>query len=271
MKHLFYTFLLILWMAGSSAAQNSELIIIGNVHRPMPGYNADSLYMILEQLSPDIILLELDSSNFTADNRFKESSPENEQVATTKYVARHPSTAIGPFEFEGRNNYRRIKGIKQSEEPAMKLLDSLFASGRLNREQSGIITAFRELTEALNAFGYKTARHFNNAHTDSIAAIRQYAQHHQVRKVINQRKEFKAQFVATSTGEQITLCEGYNRFCDFWDLRNKTMAKNINSVVKRNPGKKIVVLTGYYHRYYLIAELQKAGNRGSFLLKEFYE
>jgi len=36
-----------------------------------------------------------------------------------------------------------------------------------------------------------------------------------------------------------------------------------------NPGKRIAVLTGYYHRYYVI-ELQKAKINSNLELKEFY-
>jgi len=37
------------------------------------------------------------------------------------------------------------------------------------------------------------------------------------------------------------LKEGYNRSCDFWDLRNKTMAKNIVKIIEENPNKKVKV------------------------------
>ena len=39
---------------------------------------------------------------------------------------------------------------------------------------------------------------------------------------------------------------------EYWDKRNKAMAANIINQIKLNPNKKIAVLTGYSHRYYLI-------------------
>ena len=251
-------------------AQKSELIIIGNVHTPMPEYNSDTLLAILEKLHPDIVLLEIDSANFTTNNTFKFSSSENEQTATTKYVDKHPLAKIGPFEFEGRNDYRMRTGIKQSDVPTMQLLDSLYTSKLLTKEQAAIVTKYHWLTDTLNSFGYKSAQHFNNRHTDSISEQRQFYQHHMIREVINQRHEFTRQLV-TTTGEKITLREGYNRQCDFWDLRNQTMAKHIMNVVDQNPNKKIIVLAGYFHRYYLLKELTSMKNSRTFLLHEFYE
>jgi len=252
-------------------AQKSEVIVIGNVHKPMPSYNADSLFKITERIKPDIILHEIDSSYFTTDFKFKEPSKENEQNASEKYMAKHPAVMLRPFEFEGRNEYRRAKGIKQSENPTMDLLDSLYSAGSLTKKQAVVVAEYKRLTEQLNSFGYKSAKEFNNKHTDSISKLRQYYQHYKIRQVINERKEFANRFVTTTTNERVSYTEGYNRFCDFWDLRNQTMAKNIVTVVRNNPGKKIIVLTGYFHRYYLLEQLNKAKAKENFTLKEFYE
>ncbi|RQO32157.1 hypothetical protein DBR32_00655 [Taibaiella sp. KBW10] len=263
--------LIIFGLFSKAFGQKSELIIIGNVHKPMAHYNADSLYAILEALKPDIILLEIDSSYFAGNRAFKHPGTENEQMATTQFLSHHPQVHIGPFEFEGRNEYRRAQGIKQSEAPAMHLLDSLFETKQLTKKQRQIITTYRKLSDSLNSFGFKSAYFFNNTQTDRIAERRQYYQHVKVRQVINQRTEFASRFVNTSAGVSISLAEGYNRFCDFWDLRNQTMAQNIIQVMDQNPNKKVIVLTGYYHRYYLLDQIKKRKQNRHFSLKEFYE
>lgn len=253
------------------SAQKSEVIVIGNVHRPMPAYNADTLYKMLERIKPDIILHELDSSFFTPDFNFKDSSKENEQNASEKYKKAHSATLIRPFEFEGRNDYRRKKGIKQAEEPSMDLLDSLYITKKLTLKQATVVSEYKRLTDLLNSFGYKRGIEFNNKITDSISKLRQHYQHYEIRQVINQRKEFAQRFVTTTTNEKVSYTEGYNRFCDFWDLRNQTMAKNIEAVVRAHPGKRVVVLTGYFHRYYLLELLSKAKGKANFTIKEFYD
>jgi len=268
MKIIFQVLLFSLSIA--SFAQKNEIIVIGNVHTPMDRYNADTLYTIMEKVKPDIILHEIDNSFFTKDFKFKEPSKENEQNASERYAAKNPKVMLRPFEFEGRNEYRRENGIKQSEQPTMRILDSLYMYGKLTEKQRTIVTEYRRLTEQLNSFGYLSVINFNNPKTDSISKLRQYYQHYEVRKVINEQKIFSDVFVTTTTGKKVSLKEGYNAFCDFWDLRNKTMAKNILTYAKDNPGKKIVVLTGYFHRYYLLEELKKNASK-NIAIKEFYE
>jgi len=99
---------------------------------------------------------------FTKDFKFKEPSKENEQNASERYAAKYPKTMLRPFEFDGRNEYRREKGIKQSEIPTMRLLDSLYSSGKLDEKQRVIVSEYRRLTEQLNSFGYLAATDFNN-------------------------------------------------------------------------------------------------------------
>ena len=50
------------------------------------------------------------------------------------------------------------------------------------------------------------------------------------------------------------------------------MAKNILRIANDNKGKRIVVLTGFMHRYYVISELKKlTSHNRNIKLKEFYE
>lgn len=50
------------------------------------------------------------------------------------------------------------------------------------------------------------------------------------------------------------------------------MAKNIYKIAKENLGKKLVVLTGFMHRYYIISELKKlTKDNKNIAIMEFYE
>jgi hypothetical protein len=240
--------------AALTGRTQSKVILVGNVHYPSAAYNADSLYGVLELLKPDIILLELDSTAFTKIMKEGFPSKENEPLATLRYIDKHPHTQAAPFEFQGRDAYRKEKGIKQASGKVDKLVDSLYQHKLLTKKQHRIVSMYYKLTDSLNTYTQKTIASFNNAGTDSLSRIRQYYQHVALRKVVNQRKEFKQVFVTTTQGERVSLQQAYNRLCDFWDLRNKTMANNSLEVASQHPGKKIVVLTGFFHRYYLLQE-----------------
>jgi hypothetical protein len=111
---------------------------------------------------------------------------------------------------------------------------------------------------------------FNNAKNDSLSERRQNAQHHSLTQITNSRKEFRTHFVTKPNGEKISYKDGYKLWADFWDTRNRTMAKNILKQADKNKGKTIVVLTGFLHRYYILKELRK-NKPGDIIIKEFYE
>ncbi len=249
-------------------SKRTELIIIGNIHEAAPNYNADTLYAILEQIEPDVILHELDSSFFTKNFKFKYPSKGNEQKASKKYLKTHPQTLIRPFEFEGRNQYRRAAGMVPADHLTIQLLDSLYRAGALSPQESEIVKTYYELSEQLAIIAAQSPKSFNNFITDSICEQRQYFQHQGLIQITNKRQEFASRFVTKPNGEKISYRDGYQLWTDFWDLRNKTMARNILKAAEQNPGKRIVILTGFFHRYYLLKELKK-GN--AIPIKEYYE
>jgi len=237
----------------------------------MPNFNSDTLYGILEQIKPDIILQEMDSSFFTRDFRYKYPSKENEQVATEKYLKKHPETLIRPFEFEGRNEYRKARGMVPTDNLTTKLLDSLYKANLLTPPQKAIVKTYYDLTNQLKLIASKFPENFNNSKTDLIAEKRQYFQHKKLTEITSKRKEFANTYLTKPNGEKISYRDGYQLWADFWDLRNQTMAKNIIKIAALNPGKRIAVTTGFLHRYYILSELRKLTAGKNIQIKEFYE
>ncbi len=96
-----------------SQAQNlnrTELYIIGTVHESSSILNPEMLFGILDTIRPDILLQENDSMQIA--EYTKEIRPNsNEQTATLKFLKKYPKTLNLPFEFEGRNQYRRDNGM----------------------------------------------------------------------------------------------------------------------------------------------------------------
>ena len=251
-------------------APPTEVIVLGTVHQPVDNFNVDSLYNLLVKIQPDIILHELDSSFFTETLELKEQENGGlEHQATIKYVQDFP-VKIRPYEFEGRNEYRIEQGIRPTDGFTWELLDSLYKHNKLNQEHREIMMRYYQLTDSLNSFAFMGARAFNNSVTDEVARERQSVQYQELQTITNQRKEFAERTHTKSNGEKITYQEAYRLAGAFWDLRNQTMARNILTVVKQNPGARIVVLNGYFHRYYLISELEKQRDE-NFVIKDFYE
>lgn len=61
---IFFIFIIFIVCLSKQLKVTSEVIIIGSVHRPTKEYISSVLFEILNQLKPDLILFEADSSRF---------------------------------------------------------------------------------------------------------------------------------------------------------------------------------------------------------------
>lgn len=252
-------------------AQQTKIIVIGNIHQPVPNYNSDTIVAILNKIKPDFLLQEIDSSFFHADFTFKNPPKENEGLASVKYIIKNTKTQMRPFDFEGRNEYRKINGFNPTEGLAIKLLDSLYKENKLTRGETAIYKRYNDLLEPLKIAASKDPKSFNNSINDKICEERQYYQYQKLLSIMKNRSEFANSYYTKADGQKISYLKGFQLASEFWDLRNKTMAKNILHIAKENPGKNIIVLTGFMHRYYIISELkEQIKKEKSIIIKEFY-
>lgn len=271
MKKITLVLLLLTITFSCKTEKATEIIVIGTLHKPEPNFNSETLFKILEDVKPDFILQELDSSFFTSNFRHKNISNSNEDMASEKYVNKYPSTKLRPYEFEGRNEYRINIGSRPTDGLTTKLLDSLNKANLLSPTESVIHNKYKALLKPLIVSASKSPENFNNPTTDSICAERQYYQYKMLPKITSVRDEFATRFHTKPNGEKISYRDGFQLACDFWDLRNQTMAKNIMRISEQNKGKRIVVLCGFMHRYYLLSELKKLTKGKDIILKEFYD
>lgn len=250
--------------------RNTEIIVIGTQHKPVPNFNPEILFNILEEVKPDVILLELDSLKFTPDFKLKEVR-ENELLASEKFRLKYPTTKLRPFEFEGRNKYRIDNGMRPTDGLTLKLVDSLYKANILTPSETEIFKGYKDALEPLIEIAAKSPEAWNNTKADSLCESRQFYQYQLVPKITNSREEFANTFVTKPNGEKISYRDGYQLWANFWDLRNQTMAKNIMTISENNSGKRIVVLCGFMHRYYILSELKRLTKDKNIVLKEFYE
>lgn len=255
---------------GASTKKQTELVLLGTVHQPVENFNSDSLYNLLVKIKPDLILFEVDSSFFTKDFQFNRTWDSNENIATVKYMNQF-EVDVRPYEFTGRNEYRIRIGSRPTDSKAIELLDSLYQNNLLGTQEHKIYAEFIEVTDTLNSFAYLGPKAFNNAITDSISRIRQHYQYDKLLKIIFNHPAFSSTYLTKEDGDSISYAKGYEQASTFWDLRNQTMAKHILHFVDLYKGKRIVVLNGYFHRYYLNSLLAPKQEQHHFLIKDFYE
>lgn len=254
----------------SCANKKTELVLLGTVHQEIENFTADSLYNILVKINPDLILAEVDSSFFTEDFEFVENWESNENIATVKYMKKF-DVDVRPYEFTGRNEYRIKIGSRPTDSKALQLLDSLFNDNLLDPSSKKTYQGFLSINDSLNAIAYLGARGFNSAETDSISSIRQHYQYKEILEIMKEYPVFSNTYYVKADGDSISYLEGYQRASDFWDLRNQTMSKNILHFIKEYEYERIVVLNGFFHRYYLNSLIKPKQQDLDFIVKDFYE
>ncbi|WP_178989097.1 hypothetical protein [Winogradskyella schleiferi] len=266
----YFHFILICAVYYNCTTNRAELVLLGTVHDPVENFNADSLYNILTKIKPDLILFEVDSSFFTKAFEFKKTWDSNENVATIRYMNNF-EVDIRPYEFTGRNKYRIKIGSRPTDNKATQLLDSLYSNNLLSPLDEKTYNDYLRVNDSLISRAYLGANSFNSLKTDRIAQKRQGYQYKKLLDIMRNYPIFQNTYYIKHTGDSICYLEGYKKAAEFWDLRNQTMANNIFHFIREYKGKKIVVLNGFFHRYYLNAIIRPKQNELNFTVKEFYD
>ncbi|MEM6377931.1 MAG: hypothetical protein AAF705_06945 [Bacteroidota bacterium] len=250
-----------------AAMSQTELIILGTVHFPTQNVNADSIFEILEQVKPDVILLESDHSNFNEDYTFKRTYKENEWMAAVKYRKRYPSTLFRPMELEGRNRIRKALGINGNN-PVFNHI--YYQRKRLSKEMRRDFRYSERLSKELQGFGEANLRTINSVSTDNLVEERQFYVYKKTLEIVNSYPLFE-DILLEDNKVPMSAKEYHNKYCTFEERRNHAMSKNILKYVEAFKGKRILVMTGFYHRAELINYLRFEEELYDFRLKEFYD
>jgi len=119
------------------------------------------------------------------------------------------------------------------------------------------LATYDSLTARLNALGStQPLAVLNSAAADSLAQRRQNSQYHQLKTIVDENeglREFRGFYEVNER---------------YWDIRNQAMARNIARYVALYPGRRLVVLCGFNHRYYLRLELLKRESELHFWLRD---
>lgn len=248
----------------------TEVFILGTNHKSTGFTIYDSLYNVLERIKPDIILHERDSTAFDTKmnlkntfrsyvfpNFLKRFQPSNlEEIAVRKYAHFNPFAIVRPYEWAERDKFHKENGILSKPDEIFSLLNQLDTENKLSQSQKEILHTFYSLSEQANKFGDSTFYEINSTLQDSITALRQLYQYQKIKMVIDENPNL----------EQYRAFYKINEA--YWDMRNKAMANNIMQYIRLYPKSRIVVLNGYFHRYYLRQELLDKQSNLNFKLKD---
>ena len=247
---------LLLFSGLQNIYSQTELCIIGEVHEECSYMNRDSVYNILLNIKPDVILIEMDSSFFTSDFHFIED-PEiiggNQNLGSYKYHSLH-KVDLRPFDMQGRNEwYRETKYFDNQRKMFTEAL-SLYENNELSKKDKEDVELI-QLVMNYNGMKFSSVKDLNVNMTVKFLSVRE--------KIIYPKM--------VSIVENTEKLHHWIPFARLWEAhwydRNAIMAENIKKIAREYKDKRIVVLVGLEHKSGLLDLLE--GSKG-FTIREFW-
>lgn len=255
-------FLLLTTFTGTSPSiqndNDTELYVIGTVHESTENFNSDTLLNILNEINPDVILVECDSSYMTRDFQLIEDVKYAflETSAITEYL-KVRSAVMRPYDISGRDEFLDNIIWKKTESDFFYDIVSLYETGKFNTESANIYERNYSMVKIAEEMTFSKASYINSSAGSSYTDTINYYTYEGLRKL-------------TDITPELEKYKPYlERVSIYWEKRNKTMIKNILEVIDNYKGKRIVVLCGFAHKNILINGIKKNMNK-KIVLKDFW-
>ncbi len=238
-----------------------EITIVGNIHHGNQKITADSLYDYVKKITPDLLLTEVLTTKTKIPIPIKIGLYLGfihytiDYIAEKKFVENDTLLKILPFDVE----MDRIKYLREKVRNERKMWGSInrfINSKEITVQQKNIFLKFISVDSFLN----------KNIDTEDLHGLNK----RNVSDSVEKRMEILNADILPIVKKEKTISKWANYLetdIKFWDYRNKKMAENIISILKtENNKKRIVILCGLYHKYYLEKLLAPLANANNFKL-----
>jgi len=228
-----------------SEVGKAQVTIIGTIHNGNSHFDYKTLFHILERIKPDIILVE-QSEPFRRVFGLQTASflriwhPGIEQRALQKYTRKYKHLRILPYDTLIPETRKYARTLSSNTQTVMNLLADAANNGQMTKEDSLTYAVYIEKRNSLFAFISDTTLERINK-PDVIKKTKEIYQSYSpvLLNLVNN-------YIKDSA-----LANWYRYEDNFWVQRNIFMGKQVVNTIVRNKGKKIVVLTGLAHSYFL--------------------
>lgn len=239
----------------ANIVDTTKLIIIGTRHDGNAFIKPDSFLQIFRSFNPAIILCEADSTS-TDNCRFVEGKGVEiaikfniykrsiETQSILQYQEEQPNVCIKGYDIFIANRFQYIKDLEKLKFDFEAALDSLYNSAYIKKADKQLIAKYNRLFYNIIHPHIDKGLYFINQPqvTEAFSKIQSI-----------KRKELLSFFKKYPSLHYIE--KKYRADIDFWEERNTEMVKNILAVIHKNPAKKIIVLCGARHKYFLLQHL----------------
>jgi len=258
---IFFLFaILINWnnLFSQSEEKNTELLIIGTVHFGNPNITEETIYNELTKYQPDIILWEyhkdfkplwgLPIVNKLTHivNKLKIVKVPNEVFAIQKFHWKNKTVPIVGYDGIVTNQIRFTRNI-------IKTHNQFFDN--LNKVKMEKEDRLKYSTYALLKNEY-----YKNILINSLEQINRDTIYQ--KEALIESMDYQIIAIADKYIVDKRIVNNYKDFVDFWYKRNNGMVNMIKGILEKNKGKRIVVITGLAHKYFMVDQLQKIEGLG---------
>ena len=235
------------------------LTIIGTQHYPTENINSQSIYEQLNKIKPDVVLMEQDSSTMSDDGEFLINSNELEPTSV-KRLEKDYNVIVKPFDYKNRNKFYADNQIFTKENSFFHSMDSVYSNKLMDSLSYCVYRNMIEVNTILNTMGSNAdLKELNSVTYQQVSKLRQDLNYNGFLGICY-RVKYMQQWA-----------KFWKQDGDFWTFRNNTMVDNILKYCDQYKGKKIVVLTGAMHKYFLFDAIEKKQKANHIILKEFWE
>jgi hypothetical protein len=270
----FLTFLFSQLFILTTKCQNllvTDVIIIGTKHTPSPNYNSDSLFKVVADLKPDVILIEQDSVSSTFKSGVFKPFPDwvmslrrtfgwsKRGVVYNflhKYYHDFPKVIIKPMDvaFNGTDREKYIDEYLQLEEDLEVAISEAYDRKEMSDYQSNVHLTRKQLEAFAAARVYGSLQDINADSTTE--AIRQLEMLENVHFKALVDSVHSLQRFSSRVHKQLQLAK----------FRDEEMVQQILRYIQEYRGKRIVVVVGVLHRYYQLDKLAPKRDQYNFRL-----
>jgi hypothetical protein len=233
--------------------------VVGTVHAATEKYSAQDLVRILQKVKPDVILFEYPADMMTPEFEFKSVEKSSlEQQAVLEYV-KGTSAKIRPYDIDGRNVFYERTNYFARQGQCNKELNTQIDTKKLSAEAQKVVDALDAANARRDAIGESDPMAINSFQADTASNDKQWLMGQGIPEIVRLTPGLKG-------------CEAFwNESRAYWIRRNNEMLRNIKRFATEFAGKRLVVICGYEHRYYLRSHLYDWVEQPGYVVKEFWE
>ena len=219
-----------------------KISVLGTVHSATKYITKDTILKVLNKFKPDIILMELDTSLMDKNGSFRVEPAKLslESIVVKQYKQNHPKVQLAGIDVANRNSHYKSHDTFNKEMIMSNTIDSLFKNNKLNDTSWFLTSSLKSAGQILNNYGYLKLADINSINCMKTASVRQDLLYNKQVEMIRNNEQLKPWYIFAKENSE------------FWDLRNRTMVTNILNFASQYPNKKILILTGYFHKYAIV-------------------